>query len=1182
MTAQTTARELESNRSHRLAFVIVFEGIGLALTTSDDLEGVKAAWAGTEWEATAATWFPSAFLPGAWSQQITFFNPKIRADSISFRVLDRGDYLAGIVFGNDAQSARTFLTSDLANDTTSIHVQETGGFTAPGYSYISIGNETIRVHDTDMHSGGWFDCDRAQWALHRTDGGDPFAPPHRLNRINGAAPRVTTKVNSFVNRKVAIYLHHFEPGSGTWSSAAQATLVWEGMLRNANDNGDRSITFSAVHATDMINCHLLTDQFTADLAEGVFIDERDTRVVMSEDIELGHDYAFTTNFGPGWWTARGLLAWLSEQMVPAISGLTFAWSADIDPQGMVRFQAQGMPNSLAVGYSARSTFRIGLGGHAWTLLGVPWGDSNATYSHEATGTYAWYMGDLSASGYSSPAWVGSVAYAVGTFRSANGNVYKAIVAGTASGTAPSHTVGTAADGTVTWLYIQPAGMQRYERVADKPPIKYSLTPSASGHGVGGVLRLANVQGQWDIQPSLAAGAESVPPGVEGYVQFGNLEILGVSYDAVAKAFTVKQILPTQFSANGGAGARGTLADYRVYRDSDPAATLKAKQIWFEKAPIGEIMARLLLSTGVPGYNHALWDVNPVGMCAGVPASLLDIPSLLALGTDFWTLLLTGPTELTRLLESALATYNRYLVWRQGKLTLVEPRVDGPAIAVAYHLTNDNKTRPDDRVRAEYATDGVINRVEIKFDRDTGGTFRSTEIVDDVVSQSDFGLQRAVSVEAWGIESLSGAGLPEAGSRLAGKVLAFFSRPMTVVERTISKQLVQIVPGDTVLLTDPYLINPKTGTRGLTNWPAWVVSASFDPSTMSGKARLAYSGEFPTEKMCPWAWTALVNYASTNGGYTEVDGSNRYLEVLSSFFQIVGSNGPYPADDTGVVAGDEIMIRERSPVDAYAPLIWHRTVASVDLVNHRIYLTAVIADWDPDRQYYVTPEDILTIDHAQLVNTFIADDETDTTGFNPNDPYIWGNMRLGTARGGATKAIFVKPPLDGSSAEAGQPLCVGDVADAFLSLNNLLAFHTRHLVWTQVWTHDAATTTTSHRELVAGPVWVPLYGYGARSILLRLYCQTASGGNPAVYTVTSSKSMPEGTTGGPVIFTDPQTASVAVSQYNTTLGWTAELLLFAYPEAGREPPGVWLSIECQTGSDVVAGTLRGVSAFEEQG
>lgn len=55
-----------------------------------------------------------------------------------------------------------------------------------------------------------------------------------------------------------------------------------------------------------------------------------------------------------------------------------------------------------------------------------------------------------------PAWGATTPYVVGDWVTANGSIYRATVAGTSGSTAPSHTTGTATDGSVTWLYVQGA------------------------------------------------------------------------------------------------------------------------------------------------------------------------------------------------------------------------------------------------------------------------------------------------------------------------------------------------------------------------------------------------------------------------------------------------------------------------------------------------------------------------------------------------------------------------------------------------------------------------------------------------------------------------------------------------------------------------------------------------------
>lgn len=54
---------------------------------------------------------------------------------------------------------------------------------------------------------------------------------------------------------------------------------------------------------------------------------------------------------------------------------------------------------------------------------------------------------------SKTAWTATTAYTVGSQVNANNKVYECTVAGTSGSTAPSHSTGTAVDGTVTWKYV---------------------------------------------------------------------------------------------------------------------------------------------------------------------------------------------------------------------------------------------------------------------------------------------------------------------------------------------------------------------------------------------------------------------------------------------------------------------------------------------------------------------------------------------------------------------------------------------------------------------------------------------------------------------------------------------------------------------------------------------------------
>lgn len=90
-----------------------------------------------------------------------------------------------------------------------------------------------------------------------------------------------------------------------------------------------------------------------------------------------------------------------------------------------------------------------------SLLGT-WQDTSADASGE-TGHFEVMdtaLTNCHIQGLCSAPWQATKAYIIGSTVHANGNVYRATAAGVSSAVSPSHTTGSAADGTVTWLFVQ--------------------------------------------------------------------------------------------------------------------------------------------------------------------------------------------------------------------------------------------------------------------------------------------------------------------------------------------------------------------------------------------------------------------------------------------------------------------------------------------------------------------------------------------------------------------------------------------------------------------------------------------------------------------------------------------------------------------------------------------------------
>lgn len=129
-------------------------------------------------------------------------------------------------------------------------------------------------------------------------------------------------------------------------------------------------------------------------------------------------------------------------------------------------------------------FMSNASGGVKSLLGS-WQDSAADASGEVGHFEIMNNGGTTChvQGLCSAPWQASKAYVIGSTVHANGNVYRATAAGTSSATAPSHTSGSAADGGVTWAFVQVGTDMTIDNgtlVTGQPVSQTSFTLTASG------------------------------------------------------------------------------------------------------------------------------------------------------------------------------------------------------------------------------------------------------------------------------------------------------------------------------------------------------------------------------------------------------------------------------------------------------------------------------------------------------------------------------------------------------------------------------------------------------------------------------------------------------------------------------------------------------------------------------
>jgi hypothetical protein len=1142
-TAITTAAALADGTARDVAYVILFDGLGIAFTTAKDLAGIQAAWNDTPWRASGdvgdhATWYRTAFYPETIKQQLELANPRVVASSTRFRVADPNDTLAQLVYGVASQAAKTFLTADLAPSDTEIACLDNGAFDGfTGDYLIYIGDEAILVNDSLFLGTGWaIGAERGRWAIWETESGAPYRRYHRVNRINKLQPVISSAPRGFMNRGCKIYMHHRDANL-RWSSAADALCIWAGRVKGVEDEGGRVLSFEAAHVTELLDTHIFEEQFSGRLAEGRFFAAAQLEMLVNERIERSSYQVTRISLASedGYRTADELLAIIDKKLLESSATLKYSWNVARADDGRVSVtcKAYRADDFIPVQPGLDVTLELGLEARVWEFLGYP-RSGDGTHSQYVNTTAGRFSFDIRRIPFSDK----------------------------------TSTVAT------------------WEKRAPARPILYDFVHFAN---LERRVRVTDTSGEWREQPNLhPVGSD---PRAEGYLQIGDMAIVQVYKvpGTSPEEFVVVYDATADYFAALGFSGNDTWAQGAFLREGD-SATIEVRQIWWEVGTLRDVVARLLLSTGDAGFNSAAYDVNGPGMGAGLPAELVDLPTWRELDGQYnWTLLLNKPTEFLRLLESALATYGRHVVFRGatgggtggGKLGLIEPKIDGPTIAVAWELDESNKARPNDRPTARLAPDGVVNRIELKYDRDLGGNFKSAFIFDDLVAQGEVGGQkRPISIEAWGLQSsltarASHYDIVGVAAAIATR-LSLFARPMTVIERTVSRRMLRAVPGETVLLTDDYLLQPKTGRRGMVNQPAFVLGTGMNPDRVDGRVQLAYSAEMDVDKICAWAPSVRVDHLASNGGYVVVDGSSRYLACMA--FQ-------YDDGDTGVGverynAGDKLIVRELSPPDPYNPLVFHVVAASVDqsIGGPRLYLTATITGWDAARKYIVTPDVITTVVQAQKRDSFIADDADNSTGANQDDAYVWGSAKQKpTAAAPVLSQQPVRAPRGGYVEGKGFPLAVADLAELIPSLNSILAYRTRHLGGAGAWTHGASTTSGSARTLLL-VTWVPLYNGGTREILVNMRAKSSASVAFNI-TVTTSRTLPAGTTPNTVAIIDDVTGVATATTFSSSFEQINELSIPCYPLIGL-PPGVWLTIEGQVASGT--GEISGVTIHEAAG
>lgn len=1103
----TTSSTFQNSDFVKFGFVLAIEGTELIYTSIADAnsagaDGIKAAWAGTDW--ASVTWRGGLEISGTMSQAVELFDPELKPDTLTFK-------LSSDEVGSDTNIAQTLLRMASSNavwthldanmdaNDTSMTVKDTTNFASSGTVYV--GNETIDYSGKTATT--FTGLTRGKFNIWETDGAARWSTAHTLNTTNNSAPIVSDTPTDSYNRGVVLYLHHFE--DGVWSTRGNAKKLWAGRIKSVIDQRYEFHITAQNFMETLARSTLLSEQFNGPVEEGIWISDNLWRLRVVEEVNG----------------------------VPSV---------DVEAD-MFSVEDRYLWNAVAQAIHAliRPSGTIGTSlNYDWAMFNVSGGGGRKKFHVDTTGIASTTTTNFRV--YMSPEIWGLLGF--------------------------NWSGGDSQDGLIG-LRLTRSGNTFHLDGDELPILAY---PSVA---VGATLDLEDSNGTFLVQTTLPQEL-GLPSAVDGFLQVGDMKVVAVKQTSANK-YTIRRDVSTFFADAGlrlsVPNSEDTISFIRV---GEGGGRLQVKQVWWESDSVSALVLRVLLSTGTNAFNHATYDVNPKEIGIGVPANALDIDSFLQLGDDRVSLFMTEPEAFAPMLTSILATSGQYIVWKDGKLTVRRPRYDGSALAAAWTLTESNKgggadAEPQEGLsRISYSSEGLVNRFQLEYDRSASGKFRRTASVQDNVSISNYGQRRTIKQKGIAIGQ---ANLEPWIANVAAVGLSLFSRPLTKFSRTYNYTLMEMVPTDTVSVSDDYMIDPVAGTRGIGSHPGWLLSTSYNFDEQRGDAEIAMLTDLDPSRIGPWAPSARVDETQTNAGY---NAGTLTLTLKANEYSHPTSGGATQTDVEFFDPDDVVHVVELSPPNPAAPIEWTRTIASSGIGTNAMTFTSGLSSpaWDATKKYVVEHSAISGVVAAQKADAFIADDANNSTGDADNDAYVFGGIPDPVSDFSVTSTQRFRRMPD-TADDTGNPFSIYKYHDMVRTLNNLQVYKTRAICPNDALiVNETVSGTTS--TLAYNPVWVPIFNDSGRGLLIRLRGFVTSG--TGTFTVYAGPSRPSGTANNATVY-PLDVASVDITTTSTSAVWLTETALLVWPFEADSPPGVWISVEAKN-SGAADTTLTAVEIVED--
>lgn len=641
-----------------------------------------------------------------------------------------------------------------------------------------------------------------------------------------------------------------------------------------------------------------------------------------------------------------------------------------------------------------------------------------------------------------------------------------------------------------------------QATAQMPPVKAVFDPFFPTL----TIDEASKRGTW-----FDMSAADVPGGVgDGYILVGedSDRLWLVTFDDAATFTRVASIGPT-----GKALAHVVLPSGLVVSDTRQLIRLEEddieipiRQVWVYKGRVSTIVMRMLMSTGISSYNGTR-DQWPASMGLGIPAELVDAPSIVALDSAAGAAsvqrpVILEPESAAGVLEALMCSVGFHLVWRHGKIAATMTTTPAGLDATA---TLDMDNLPADEITSYAAgVDLIRNSIKLKLNRDIfTDEYRKTYTAENLPSQSVHGVPDAFEYEARclyddGDDAVINAWI----DHVAAPTMAYFGAAIPVYVRPGMATLMgSISCGDIVTLTDDDAFNPATGGYGLDAVKAWVVGLTEDPASQRvTEIKLLV----PLGKRLPMGPSGMLDYSRGDFGY---DAANHRLYLRDHEFSLA-------TEDTDVSRfrlDHDISIVEIDPAVPGSPTKWGRTVDNDPATDGYIHLSSALSlpAFDSSKRYYVElSEADAQISDYEEAYAWIADaDDLLVMDDSAIPASLWSQFLVSGAEAAAVSTNRYRRPYTLSD-DDGQPVSPHKLIDAAANANVVYA-QTANMqpISTQYQTERQTTGTEWEALTMPMKVYCPP---GVETLELALWVRTTNALSVATFRATATPQPPIGT------------------------------------------------------------------------